>query len=34
MTDDEGVEHTLSLVATTGGLLLDINPDYIEGDTQ
>lgn len=33
ITDDNGVEHTLSLVATTGGLLLDIDPDYILGDT-
>jgi len=33
MVDDDGVEHTLSLIATTGGLLLDIDPDYIEGNT-
>jgi hypothetical protein len=27
-TDELGVEHTLSLVATSGGVLLDINPLY------
>ena len=31
-TDENGVEHTLSLCATTGGILLDKNPSYIEGD--
>jgi hypothetical protein len=32
--DDLGVEHTISLCATTGGVLLDISPDYIGDDTQ
>lgn len=32
MTDDEGVEHTLSLCATTGGIGHELNPNYIEGD--
>jgi len=30
--DEFGIERTLSLCATTGGILLDINPSYIEGD--
>ncbi len=30
--DENGVEHTLSLAATTGGVLLDVNPNYILGD--
>ena len=30
--DSEGVEHTISLVATTGGILLDRNPAYTNGD--
>jgi hypothetical protein len=30
--DENGIERTLSLVATTGGLLLDKNPSYVEGD--
>jgi hypothetical protein len=30
--DDFGVEHTLTLCATTGGVLLDANPAYIVGD--
>jgi hypothetical protein len=33
MTDDDGVEHTLSLVATTGGVNLSRNPNYQEGST-
>ena len=28
VTDEFGVEHTLSLCATTGGVLLDLNPSY------
>ena len=32
MTDDEGVEHTLSLCATTGGIGHELNPNYIEGN--
>lgn len=31
--DGSGVEHTLSLCATTGGVLLDANPAYIVGDS-
>lgn len=31
-TDEFGVEHSLSLMATTGGFDLDINSAYIEGD--
>ncbi len=31
-TDEDGIEHTLSLCATTGGVLHDESPDYIEGD--
>ena len=30
--DELGVESTLSLMATTGGLVLDINPGYVDGD--
>ena len=30
--DENGVERTLSLVATTGGVLLDLNPNYVQGD--
>lgn len=33
MTDDLGVEHTISLCVTTGGVLLDINPSYVPGGT-
>ena len=33
-TDEFGVENTLSLCATTGGVLHDLNPAYIEGDNQ
>lgn len=31
--DEQGVEHTLSLCATTGGLLLGRNPSYVLGDS-
>lgn len=30
--DDNGVEHALSLCATTGGVLLDLSTGYIPGD--
>tara|TARA_R110000787_G_scaffold7178_2_gene24695 strand:+ start:366 stop:4184 length:3819 start_codon:yes stop_codon:yes gene_type:complete len=33
MVDEEGIEHTLSLAATTGGLLMDINPSYTPNQT-
>lgn len=33
LTDEDGVEHTLSLCVTTGGLLLDLNPSYTPGST-
>jgi len=32
--DENGVENTLSLVATTGGLSLDKNPSYVTGNDQ
>jgi|GEM_PF-5489895 len=31
--DEDGIEHTLSLLATTGGVLLDLNNTYVEGDS-
>ena len=31
--DEDGVEHTLSLVCTTGGVSFDINPAFIPGNT-
>jgi len=31
-TDEDGVEHTISLCATTGGVLLDKSTTYIQGD--
>ena len=33
MTDDEGVEHTLSLCATTGGIGHELSPNYIKNNT-
>jgi hypothetical protein len=32
ITDGDGVEHTLSLCATTGGVLLDLDPSFVLGD--
>ena len=29
MTDEDGVEHTLSLLASTGGVLLDLNSSFV-----
>ncbi|PHR23618.1 MAG: hypothetical protein COA36_16945 [Desulfotalea sp.] len=33
LTDSLGVEHVISLIATTGGVLLDLNPAYTPGST-
>ena len=31
--DEDGVEHTLSLIASSGGISMEVNPDYVSGNT-